>query len=92
MHRARGTLRRDEPSWALPRSKIQNPKCELPHVHGLKEIDVQPITEVVVSYLLGYGIVAAVGYWLAARTALPISTPYAVWVNPAAEDVNAIAA
>lgn len=45
-----------------------------------------------VSYLLGYGIVAAIGYWLAARTALPISTPYAVWVNPTVEEANAIAA
>lgn len=46
----------------------------------------------VVIYLLGYGIVSAIGYLWAAHDALPISTPYAVWVNPETEASNAVAA
>jgi multidrug transporter EmrE-like cation transporter len=50
-----------------------------------------PISRVVI-YLLGYGIVSAIGYLWAAHQALPISTPYAVWVNPETEASNAVAA
>lgn len=62
-----------------------------PQHHEVKERANRPITRVVI-YLLGYGIVVSLGYLWAARTALPISTPYAVWVNPETEASTAQAA